>query len=79
METGTEYVPATFYWQGYWRVLGEMAVNIAPPRTVPLEPLIARITEERAAGRNPHRDRNTIVNPLASPDDPGPPANPGGG
>lgn len=70
MEDRVEYVPSPFDWQGYWRVQDGMAVNIVPARTVPLEPLIARILEERRVGEDPRRDPNTEYNPLGDPNAP---------
>lgn len=52
------------YWQGYWVIEGDQATNLVPARTVPLEPLIARMQTEREHGRDRSRDENTIVNPL---------------
>lgn len=65
-ESGTERIVTSNYWQGYWRVRDDTAVNLKPARTVPLEPLISRLEEERRVGRDPSRDEGTTFNPLGS-------------
>lgn len=50
-------------WLGNWTIRDGMAVNIDPERTVPLDPLVARLIEEHEAGRQPE-DRSGSRNPL---------------
>jgi hypothetical protein len=52
-------------WQGHWKVKGQQAEGVDPGRSAPLEALIDRLHEERAAGRNADRDTGTQENVLA--------------
>ncbi|MFA5785859.1 MAG: hypothetical protein WDA71_02575 [Actinomycetota bacterium] len=51
------------HWDANWTVKNGMAVNADPRRSVPLDPLIARILKERAAGLEPD-DQSGMINPL---------------